>query len=155
MRARDLAEEYPVVELSTDALTAARTMGQKRHPGLIVVDDDGRPHTVLPGSQVLRFMIPTYVQDDPALARVYDERRAQERLTQLSARTVRDLLPKRQERNDLPIVDHDATTLEVAAVMVQMHSPIVAVLDEADRLLGAVTVSRLFEVLFPATRDAG
>ena len=153
MRARDLAEEFPVVELSTDAVTAARTMGRLRHPGLIVIDDEGHPHTVLPGSQVLRFLVPTYVQDDPALARVYDEHRAQELLTQLSTKTVRDLLPKRQDRNELPIVDHDATTLEIAAVMVQMHSPIVAVLDEADRLLGAVTASRLLEVLFPTSSD--
>lgn len=154
MRARDLAEDFPVVELSTAAVTAARTMGELRHPGLIVVDDEGRPHTILPGSQVLRFMIPTYVQDDPALARVYDEKRAQELLTHLSDKTVRDLLPKRQDRSELPIVDQDATTLEIAAVMVGMHSPIVAVLDEAGRLLGAVTISRLFEVLFPASSGA-
>ena len=36
MRARDLAEQFPIVNLATDALTAARTMGENRHPGLIV-----------------------------------------------------------------------------------------------------------------------
>lgn len=58
MRACELAEWFPVVSLTTDALTAARTMGDQRHPGLIVCDGDGRPHAVLPGTQVLRFMIP-------------------------------------------------------------------------------------------------
>ncbi len=153
MRARDLAEEFPVVELTTDALTAAQTMGRLRHPGLIVVDDTGRPHTILPGSQVLRFTIPPYVLDDPALARVYDEQGADELMTRLSSKTVQDLLPKRQERDDLPVVDPDATTLEVAAVMVETHSPIVAVVDENGRLIGAVRVSRLFEVLFSTSSD--
>lgn len=149
MRARDLAEEFPIVSLTTDALTAARMMGERRHPGLIVCDGEGRPHTVLPGSQVLRFMIPPYVQEDPTLARVYDERRSDELLTKLSHKSVHDLLPKRQDRDELPVVDPDATTLEVAAVMARMHSPVVAVVDDGGQVLGAVTLSRLFEVLFP------
>jgi len=33
MRARELAEWFPVVSLTTDALTAARTMPDQRHPG--------------------------------------------------------------------------------------------------------------------------
>lgn len=151
MRARELAETFPIVSLTTDALTAARTMGDQRRPGLIVCDDEGRPHTVLPGSQVLRFMIPSYVQDDPALARVYDERKADALLTKLSHKTVQELLPRRQDRDELPVVDPDATTLEVAAVMARMHSPVVAVVDEEGHVLGAITVSRLFEVLFPTT----
>ncbi len=149
MRARELAETFPIVSLTTDALTAARTMGDLHHPGLIVCDGDGRPHTVLPGTQVLRFMIPSYVQDDPALARVYSERASDELLTKLSTKTVNDLLPRRQDRAELPVVDPDATTLEVAAVMTRMRSPIVAVVDDDGQVLGAVTLSRLFAVLFP------
>ena len=150
MRARELAEPFPLVGLSTDALTAARAMGDQRRPGLIVCDDEGHPYTVLPGSQVLRFMIPNYIQDDPTLARVYDERGSDELMTQLSHKTVQELLPKRQDRDELPVVDPDATSLEVAAVMARMHSPVVAVVDEDRIVLGAITVSRLFGVLFPA-----
>ena len=73
MLARELAEPYPVVDLDSDAFAAARLMAERRLPGLIVNGDDGRPWTILPGSQVLRFVVPGYVQDDPALARVYDE----------------------------------------------------------------------------------
>ena len=32
MRARDLAEPFPIVSLQTDALIAARTMGDERLP---------------------------------------------------------------------------------------------------------------------------
>lgn len=154
MRARDLAEPFPTVSLSTQALAAARLIGEARLPGLIVCEDDGSPHSVLGGSQVLRFMIPQYIQDDPNLARVYDDVAADELLGKLSTKTVRDLLPRRQDRNDLPVVDLDATTVEIAAVMAQLHSPVVGVLDHG-RVVGAVTVSRLFEHLFPDLPTTG
>lgn len=153
MRAAELVEPFPIVSLETDILSAARTMGDHRLPGLIVCDGAGRPHTVLPGSQVLRFMIPGYVQDDPTLARVYDDAASQKLMTKMSSRTVQDLLPQRQDRDELPVVDPDATILEVAAVMARMHSPLVAVVDDG-RVLGAITVSRLFEILFPTDETA-
>ena len=152
MRAGELVEPFPAVRLNTPAMDAARLIGERRLPGLIVVDDDGSPHTVLGGSQVLRFMNPQYVQDDPKLARVYDEHASDRLLGRLSQKTVADLLPRRQDREDLPAVDADATTVEIAAVMAQLHSPVVAVV-EGRRLLGAVTVGRLFEHLFPDLPD--
>ena len=123
---------FPVVNLDTGALEAARLMADRRLPGLIVCGADGRPFTVLPGSQVLRFIIPNYVQEDLALARVYDEQASDELLGKLTQSTVRDVLPGERDVDELPIVDHDATTIEVAAVMARMHSPIVAVVDGKD-----------------------
>ncbi len=148
MRARELAEPFPTVTLQTDAVEAARTMGANRLPGLIVLDEQGRPHTVVPGSQVLRLLLPRYVQDDPSLAGVYSEQDSDALLRRVPGTPVRQLFPHPQDRDELPAVDPDATLLEVAAMMVQRHSPIVAVVDH-HRFLGAVTVSRLFEVLFP------
>jgi predicted transcriptional regulator len=150
MRARDLAEPFPVVNLDTDAMDAARLLGTKRLPGLIVCGSDGRPYAVLPGSQVLRFIIPDYVQEDLALARVFDEEASDELLAKLTTSTVRDVLPNDRDVDELPIVDHDATTIEVAAVMARMHSPIVAVV-EGDELLGAITVGRLLNHLLPSS----
>ncbi len=148
MRARELAEPYPTVSLDTDAMEAAQKMARERLPGLIVCGDDGRPYTVLPGSQVLRFVIPTYVQDDPALARVYDEKASDELSGKLAGRTVRELLPSRPHVDELPVVDSDATLIEVAAVMARMHSPVVAVVDGRE-VLGAITVSTLLVHLLP------
>jgi CBS domain-containing protein len=144
MRAREIVEEFPVVGLDDDALDAARLLAQRRLPGLIVTDERGRPHTVLPGSQVLRFIIPTYVQDDPSLARVFDERHADRLCEALIGRTVRELLPTR--RGELAVVEADSTAVEIAAVMARMHSPVVVVVDD-ERLLGAVTVARLLGLL--------
>jgi CBS domain-containing protein len=143
MRARDLAERFPTVSLDDDAMTAAQLMAEQRSPGLIVCSEDDRPYTVLPGSQVLNFIIPPYVQDQPALARAFDEQASDALRDKLVRHTVRDVLPKPAERDELPIVDADATTIEVAAVMARMHSPLVAVVDTSGRVLGAITVSRL------------
>ena len=47
MRARDIAELYPVVGLDTPALEAARLIARDRLPGLVVTDRDGEPKAVL------------------------------------------------------------------------------------------------------------
>jgi hypothetical protein len=75
-RPAQLVDEYPAVGLDDDGFQAARLLAERRLPGLIVVDAQGHPHTVLPGSQVLRFVIPRYVQEEVVLARVFDERHA-------------------------------------------------------------------------------
>jgi len=152
MTARKIAQPFPIVTPESDAMKAAQTLAAQRLPGLIVCHEDGRPYTILPGSQVLRFLIPSYVQDDPALARALDEDASDELCRKLVHSTVRDLLPKPQDLDDLPVVDADATGLEVAAVMAHMHSPLVAVVDERDgnRVIGAITVSHLLDYLLPA-----
>lgn len=149
MLARDLAQPFPTVTLDTDALDAARILADRRLPGLIVLDENGQPYTVLPGPQVLRFVVPTYVQDDPALARAYDEKSADQLCAKLVSRQVRDVLPKRKDVLDLPIVAPDATAIEVAALMAGMRSPIIAVVD-GPTLLGAITVSALLAHLLGA-----
>ncbi len=148
MRARDLAQEFPTVSLDAPAMQAARMLSSEKLPGLIITDSDGHPYTVLPGSQVLNFLIPTYVKDDPRLARVFSEEASDELCAKLSDATVRDLLPEKHDIDELPIVDHDATTIEVAAVMARMHSPVVAVVD-GDKVLGAISVRRLLNQLLP------
>ncbi len=150
MRARALARAMPTVAVDTDAMQAAQLMAAERLPGLIVCREDGRPYTILPGSQVLRFLIPTYIQDDPRLARAFDEKASDEMVGKLARRTVHDLLPKPQDVDELPVVDGDATTVEVAAVMARMHSPLVAVVA-GERVLGAITVGRLLSHLLSAT----
>ncbi len=154
MKARDLAVPYPTVRMDTDALTAARLLTEHNRPGLIVVDDDNHPVAVLPGSQVLRAMIPTYIQDDPALARVLDEEFADAICDQLADHTVRELVPK--DRPALPVANDDDTVLEIAAMMAANRSPLVAVLDGKGKqapLLGAVSVHDLLGRLLPRSES--
>jgi CBS domain-containing protein len=154
VQARELAIPYPTVRMDTDGLTAARLLTEHNRPGLIVVDEHQHPIAVLPGSQVLRVMIPAYVQDDPTLARVLEEEFADRLCYGLAEHTVEELVPK--DRPNLPVANPDDTILEIAAMMAAARSPLVAVLDGKGRraaLLGAVTVHDLLGSMLPAPRD--
>jgi predicted transcriptional regulator len=140
-----MAEEFPVISLDSDAAEAARLLATHRLPGLIVTDERGKPVAILPGSQVVRFLVPMYVQDDPSLARVVDESLADRVADKLAGTTVRKLLPDRAP--ELPVVNADDTMLEIAAVMARLRCPLVAVVD-GDRVIGAITASRLLELAF-------
>jgi CBS domain-containing protein len=142
MRARDLLTAFPTVTLDTPVIDAARLLADHDLPGLIVVDDDGLPFSILPGTQVLRLAVPRYCQDDPALARVVDEAHADAFLRSVAERTVREAMP--QQPRELPVTDPDATVLEIAALMARTRSPLVAVVSEQG-LEGAVTLQALLD----------
>ncbi len=76
----------------SDAPEAARLLAERGLSGVLVVD--GEPYAILPGSQLLRFVVPTYAQNDPALAAVVDEPHADRICASLAGHTVRDLLPR-------------------------------------------------------------
>lgn len=139
-----MAEDFPVVSLDDDARKAVELLASRRLPGLIVTNEDGSPYTVLPASQVVQFLVPSYVQDDPSLARVIDESLADQIADKLSGVTVRRLLPARP--TELPVVKHDDTALEIAAIMARLRCPLVVVLKDR-KILGAVTASRLLELV--------
>ena len=144
MLARELAAPFPTVGLDTDALEAARLLADQDLPGLIVLDDRDRPHSILAGTQVLRFAVPAYVQDDPRLARVIDEKHADVFCDALEGRAVRDVLPS--QRRELPVVDGGDTALEIAAIMASTRTPLVAVVDSG-RFVGAITLDALLDRL--------
>jgi CBS domain-containing protein len=143
MRARDLAEAYPIVTLDTPAVEAARRLAAERLTALVVVDEKRRPAFVLPATQVLRLGVPSYFRDDPALARVIDEAHADVFLRELGDRTMADILHKKPD--ELPVVDEDATTLEVAALMVRARCPVVVVTDRSGKMVGAITLQKLLD----------
>ncbi|REE95318.1 CBS domain-containing protein [Thermomonospora umbrina] len=157
MLARDLARPFPVLGLDGDAMDAARLMVERGLPGLIVVDDDQHPVAVLPGSQILRFVVPRYVQDDPTLAHVYAERQADRLCERLRGHTVRDLLPDDPSRP--PVVEGDATVMEIAALMAGARSPLVAVVESKGGprppMIGAISVADLLRRLLPKGDEHG
>ena len=58
VRAEQIAEEFPVVSMDSDALDAVRLLATRRLPGLVVTDRPGMPVTILPASQVVRLLVP-------------------------------------------------------------------------------------------------
>jgi CBS domain-containing protein len=145
MRARDVAIPMSTVTEDLPAREAAKILAAQDLPGLVVVDAKGRPLTVLAGTQVLRMALPSYCQDDPALARVIDEAAADVILDGIGERRVADLLPK--NRPELPAVSADATLLEVASVMARSNGPLVAVVDKNKVMTGAITLDGLLDHL--------
>nr|WP_276514222.1 hypothetical protein [Actinomadura citrea] len=69
----------------------------------------------------------------------------------LGEKRVADLLV--EGRRALPVVDADATVMEIASVMAADRSPVVAVSGEADRtdapMIGVITVAHLLDRLLP------
>lgn len=141
-----MAEDYPVLTMESDALEAAQLLAEHRLPGLVVTDRD-RPRSILPASQVVRFLVPGYVQDDPSLARVLDESMADQVAKSLGGKSVGDLV--RDGAPELAVVNADDTIIEVAAIMARLRCPLAAVMRD-DRLIGVITASRLLQAALAA-----
>ena len=140
MHAEQMAEDFPVVSIDSSALAAARMLAEHGLPGIVVTDASGKPYAVLPASQVVRFIVPQYVQDDPALAGVLDESMADRASDKLGSKTVRDVLP--EHLLNVPSAHADDTIIEVAALMARLRSPLIAVMKDGE-MYGVITASRL------------
>ncbi|WP_327354516.1 CBS domain-containing protein [Streptomyces sp. NBC_01304] len=152
MRARDLAEPYPSVSTDDDAVDALRLLAERKLPALLVVDRDGQPWAIVPGSQLVRQLVPDYVQQDPLLASVITDRSLDEVHEAVVGQSVAEWLPRR--RFTPPFVGPDASAMNVAALMARTHTPLVAVIErdgDQVRLLGAITAARLVEQLIGAS----
>jgi CBS domain-containing protein len=143
VRAAEIDEEFPVVDIDSPALEAARMVAECGLPGLVVLTADGQLYAVLPASQVVRFIVPSYVQDDPPLARVLAESITDRAAEKLRGKAIRELLPQRQRT--LPAADADDTIIEVATIMGRLRSPLIAVMEQG-KLHGVITASRLLAV---------
>jgi CBS domain-containing protein len=128
------------VSIDSGALDAARLLAEHRLPGIVVTNQSGKPYAVLPASQVVRFILPRYVQDDPSLAGVLNESMADRAAEKLGDKKVRDVLP--EHLVEIPAADADDTIIEVATLMARLRSPLIAVVKEGT-LLGVITASRL------------
>ncbi|MCV7259213.1 CBS domain-containing protein [Mycobacterium shimoidei] len=140
MRAAEIAEDFPVLTTDSAAVEAVRMLARQRLPGILVVDASGSPYAVLPASQVVRFIVPQYVLDDPSLAGVLSESMADHVAESLDGKTVGDMLP--EHLTNVPPAQFDDTIIEVAAVMARLRSPLIPVVKDG-RLQGVITASRL------------
>jgi CBS domain-containing protein len=143
VRAAEIDEEFPVVGIDSPALEAARLLVEHSLPGIVILTTDGQLYAVLPASQVVGFVVPSYIQDDPLLARVLAESVADRAAEKLGGKTIRELLP--QHPLTMPVANADDTIIEVATIMARLRSPLVAVMKQ-DKLHGVITASRLLTV---------
>ena len=126
--------------MDSAALDAVRLLAEHRLPGIVVTDGAGAPRAVLPASQVVRFLVPRYVQDDPSLAGVLSESMADRLTERLKGKKVRDVLP--EHLASITSADADDTLLETAAMMARQRSPLLPVIKD-DQMYGVITASQL------------
>lgn len=105
MRARDFAEPHHFVTTDDDVTSAARVSAEQSLPVpvLLVLDTDGQPYAAVPGSPVIRRLIPACIAEDPVLACVTGEQHDVElaELAELAERLVGLMAAERAPRRDL------------------------------------------------------
>ena len=138
MKALGLAGPQETLTADASAQDAALVLSRIQTSAALVVDDD-RFVGIVTDEGLLRALLPSYVGEADALARVLEEDSAERLWQRLEGRTARDLIVKTDTK---PVVDGGATLVEVASVMVRAEAPIVAVVED-DRLVGGITIDHL------------
>ncbi|WP_293004416.1 CBS domain-containing protein [Mycobacterium sp.] len=139
MRAEDLDEQFPIVDVGSDALDAARMIAEHHLPGLIVTDASQKPYAVLLASEVLHLILPRYVQDDLMLAGVMGDALG-DYAQNLAGKTVGEVVSTPPKK--LPSVDARDGVIKVAAELARLRCPLIAVTKNG-KLHGVITASRL------------
>lgn len=145
MKASDIVKPIPTVALDDPVLSAVYLMNDARLPGIVVVNEQHQPVSVIAGTQVLRMSILHAYHDDPALARVIDEKHADLLTEDCDMRTVGECLGEKLGK--LVTAHNDATLLEVASLMSRNRCPLVAIVGKDKTLVGGITLANLLATL--------
>lgn len=139
MKALGLAGPQETLRADASAEEAALVLSRIQTNAALVVDGD-RFVGIVTDEDLLRALLPSYVEEADALARVLEEDSSEQLWQRLEGKTVRDL--RAQGREEEPVVDGGATLVEVASVMVRAETPIVAVVEDG-RVVGGITIDHL------------
>ena len=148
VHAEQMAEESPLVDLDMSALAAVRLLAERRLPALVVTKADGSPHSILPASQVVRFLVPGDAAGG-SVAGSGDER-VDGRPCVRSAGQQAGPGPVADGAPGAAAVNSDDTIIEVAAIMARLRCPLAAVM-KGNRLIGVISASRLLELALQPT----
>jgi CBS domain-containing protein len=142
MRARDLVRPYPMLSAGAPAAGAVQRAAATSVRSFLVVDPSGALIGVLSNTDILRAMLPSYLEDSPSIAGVIPGDQE-------------DLLWKHGSRKRVgqvaipdAAVAPDATLLEVMSVMVSTRASLVGVVAEG-RLLGGISLDQVLDSLSP------
>jgi CBS domain-containing protein len=134
---------FPVLDAQTPAIQAAEQLARPDVEAIFVMEGD-RLAGIVTDLTLLRFLLPRYITEDEALARVLDDVAGRELWRALNGRAVADLLPA--DPRDVPEADDDATLVWVATRMCASGSFLVAVRRHGE-LVGGVTSSAVITAL--------
>lgn len=140
MKARNLASPRETLRTDDPASEAARILSRHDVRAILVVDASDEFAGVISDSELLRRLLPPYLEENESLVRVLEESAAEVLYRSLEGRTVADLMP--DDRDYRPVVDADDTLIEVASAMVRSRASLVGVIDSG-RLVGAIAIEDL------------
>jgi len=140
MKARNLTSPQPVVRNDAPAAIAAAVLARHDVRAVLVVDDAEEFVGVLSDSELLRALLPPYVDQASILARVLEEGAADVLFRRLEGKSVTDVMP--DDREVEPVIQGEDTLVEVASVMVRARASALGVLEEG-RLIGGITIDDL------------
>ena len=144
MKARNLASPQHVVQADAPATEATAVLARHDVRAVLVVDERGSFVGCLSDSELLRALLPPFVDESEVLARVFEEKASESLFRRLEGRSVGELMPT--ERDETPVVDVDDTLVEVASTMVRARASLVGVL-EGGRLVGGISIDDLLSRL--------
>ena len=144
MKARDLVSPHVTLRRDASAAEATETLSRHDVRAVLVVDERGSFVGCLSDSELLRALLPPFVDESEVLARVFEEKASESLFRRLEGRSVGELMPT--ERDETPVVDVDDTLVEVASTMVRARASLVGVL-EGGRLVGGISIDDLLSRL--------
>jgi CBS domain-containing protein len=148
MRAAGVVETLPTARLDDDILSAVGLVLRHGLPGLVAADEHGLVVGCVSSVDLLRLALPRYLRGEPALARTFDEGRADRIAAALAGIRVGDVVD--EAAGWIPSARPQATLVEVVELMARQRCPLVLVEKEEGGVLGVVTANRLIELLVTA-----
>lgn len=122
------------MRVDAPAKDAAAILGRHDVRAVLVVDEADAFLGVISDRELLRALLPPYVDQPSILARVLEETAADVLFRRLEGRSVADLMPP--DRQIQPVVQGDDTLVEVASVIIRARISAVGVVEDG-RLMAA------------------
>jgi CBS domain-containing protein len=144
MKARDLMKTARVVVPGDSCTTLIEAFADPEVRGVAVVTDLGELVGLVTDQDMLAALLPSYVVDDEALARVLEEDEEARLSIRLAGKQTRDLID--ETTREEAVVAPDDTLIRVADTMVRSKGPAVLVV-EGRKVVGVITADVLLKAL--------
>ena len=133
----------PVTVYDTDSLeSVVRKMVNEKRNSLIVVDKDGMYKGAVNAIEVIREVLPDYLEEDNVAARFADEE-----LMKQDAKKVKDVPVSDFMDKDMPTITEKTHIVEAAVVASKHGHGRIVVIDEEKKPIGVLTRTEIKQVI--------
>ena len=119
----------------------SKMIGEKRN-SLVVVDDDGRLCGMVGAIDLIKAVLPDYLEDDVVAAHFADQALLAEDAQHAKCNLVKDFMTE-----DAPTITESATVIEAAATAIQSGHGRITVVDDEHKPVGIITRTEIKQVI--------